>query len=200
MVRKAEFSENDFILAAAQLIALGGPAAATMAAIAASANAPTGSIYHRFKSRSDLLGAVWCHALSRMIENIYPHLARGNSDQAICALIYWAKASPDLARIIMLYDENDLIDGPLTSELHKKMTGLYQKLGAGLSALIKYNQKPLTPANIALANFAIFDGPIAAMKPYLRTRPGVSNRSGLDMGRCRDVALACGKTSLGLLE
>ncbi len=193
MVRKAEFSENDFILAAIDLIALGGPAAATMTAIAAAASAPTGSIYHRFKSRTDLIGAAWRHSLSSMAADIYPHLAQGNSDQAICALIDWAKANPAPARIIMLYVENDLIDGPLSPQLHKELNALYQKLGAGLSAVITYNRKPLTPANIALANFAIFDGPIAAMKPYLR------NQSGLDMSLCRNVALACCKTSLELL-
>ncbi|VAX05888.1 hypothetical protein MNBD_ALPHA03-1674 [hydrothermal vent metagenome] len=203
MARKAKFSESDFILATINLITLGGPTAATMTAIAASAGAPTGSIYHRFKSRSDLLGAAWCHSLSSMMADIYPHLVHGNSDQAICALIDWAEANPALAHIIMLYDENDLIDDTLSPKFHRKLTTIYQKLGAGLSALIKFNQKPLTSANIALVNFAIFDGPIAAMKPYLRNRPGLKNRSGgdiLDMSLCRNIALTCCQTSLELLE
>ena len=107
MARKAEFDENTFILAAIDLVALGGPGAATMSAIAACAGAPTGSIYHRFSSRSALLGAAWLHALTAMTNEVLPRLYDGKDDQAITSLISWAAQNPTLARVIMLYGEND---------------------------------------------------------------------------------------------
>jgi len=197
MVRKAEFTENDFILAAIDLIAHGGPAAATMNSIAASAGAPTGSLYHRFESRTALIGAAWLHALSSMSAAILPHLNRGNSGDTVTALIQWARDNAQFARLILLYAENDLINDALPPEQHKEINAANQKLGAGLSALINVNHKALTAGNLALANFAIFDGPIAAMKPYLRAKP---SKNTLNINKCRKVALACCKASLELLE
>lgn len=194
MVRKAKFDENSFILSAIDLIALGGPAAATMAAIAKSAGAPTGSIYHRFKSRSALLGAAWFHCLAAMAEDVLPPLSLGHGEGAIAALIDWTEENPAMARLIMLYAETDLIDGELPAELHKNLNMINKKLGDGLSALLNQRNKALSASNLALANFAIFDGPIAALKPYLRGKlpaPAL---------KCREAALACGQASLELLD
>lgn len=194
MVRKAHFDDNDFILAAIELISLGGPAAATMAAIAKYAGAPTGSIYHRFKSRSALLGAAWLHCLSSMTEDMLLLLGAGHSDEAIATLIEWAMDNPAKARLIMLYTQDDLIDGEIPTDLHKKLNSINKKLGAGLSGLLKSKGKALSAANLALANFAVFDGPIAAIKPYLRLRHPSPPL------KCREAALACGRASLELLE
>ncbi len=194
MVRKAQFDDNDFILAAIELISLGGPAAATMAAIAKCAGAPTGSIYHRFSSRSALLGSAWFHCIAAMTGDILPHLSLGHNDDAIIALLQWTEANPAKARLIMLYGENDFIDGEIPTDLHKKLNGINKKLGTGLSALLQKKNKALSAANIALANFAIFDGPIAAMKPYLRARKPSPPL------KCHEAALACGRASLELLE
>ncbi len=198
MARKAEFDGDDFILAAIDLIAHGGPTAATINAIAISAGAPTGSIYHRFKSRGTLLAAAWLHGLTAMSDEILPDLMRGQSDAAVSALIRWVEMNPAMARMVMLYSENDLIDGELPPPLHKELNRASQKLGSGLSALLKHRHKALTAANLALANFAIFDGPIAAMKPFLR---GNSPTAGpLNLTICRKAALACTRASLELLE
>lgn len=194
MVRKAQFDDNDFIQAAIDLIAQGGPAAATMAAIANNAGAPTGSIYHRFKSRSALLGAAWLRCLGAMTDEILPQLTRGHSDGAITALTLWVTENPAMARVIMLYSENDLIDGELPRALHNDLNRVHKKLGTGLSALLDQKNKALSAANLALANFAIFDGPIAAMKPYLRSKQSIVPL------KCREAALACGRASLELLE
>lgn len=197
MVRKAEFDDNSFILAAIDLVGRGGPAAATMSAIAATAGAPTGSIYHRFRSRSALLGGAWLHVLTAMSDEILPSLQAGKADQAVTALIHWATAHPNLARIIMLYGENDLVDDALPKNLHHQLNRVNQSLGAGLSALLKHQNKALTPSNLALVNFAIFDGPIAALKPFLRTK---TTSLALKGSKCHVAALACSQASLALLE
>lgn len=194
MVRKAHFDDNDFILAAIELISQGGPMAATMAAIAKYAGAPTGSIYHRFKSRSALLGSAWLHCLRAMTDDILPLLALGHSDDAIAALIDWAEDNPAKARLIMLYTENDLIDGEIPADLHKSLNDINKKLGMGLSALLRKRHKALSASNLALANFAIFDGPIAALKPTLRLKQPSAPL------KCREAALACGRASLELLD
>ncbi|MBL4893504.1 MAG: TetR family transcriptional regulator, partial [Emcibacter sp.] len=134
MVRKAEFNNETFILSTIELIALGGPTAATMAAIAENAGAPTGSIYHRFKSRTVLLATAWLHALSAMTDEVLPYLHQGESHDAIMALIKWAETNPAMARLIMLYAENDLIEGELPDALYESLNAQNHKLGMGLSA------------------------------------------------------------------
>ncbi|PCI33481.1 MAG: hypothetical protein COB54_04045 [Alphaproteobacteria bacterium] len=202
MVRKAEFEDSSFIEAAIELIAVGGPAAATMAAIARAAGAPTGSIYHRFSSRAALLAAVWHQCLAALAAKMLPPLNQGQSEAAVKALIDWATKHPAMARVVLLHREDDLIDGELPTELHKQMNRLNQQLGAGLSALLSHRQKTLSTSNLALANFAIFDGPIAALKPFLRGPKNVTppNHTTADNGTCRAAALACARASLDLLE
>lgn len=193
MVRNAHFDQDSFILSAIELIALGGPASATMSAIAKNAGAPTGSLYHRFPSRTALLGAVWITALGSMSDHMLPLLNQKRTDQAVQALIHWIEENPAFARLIMLYEESDIIDGPLPDNLHTKLSKTHRALGKALSSLLKSLGKDLSPANMALVNFALFDGPIAAMKPALRGQQKISSQ-------CAAAALACCRATLALLE
>lgn len=197
MVRTADFSDECFIQASLNLIALGGPGAATMAAIAKCAGAPTGSIYHRFPSRNALLGTTWHKALKSLTEATIPALLCGDSQAAVTTLLDWAEGHVCEARLLFFYEESDLIDGPLPAETHKAIAVQHQKLGEGLTALLTHKSKALSATNLALANFAIFDGPIAAIKPLLRVK---SSPAALPLNRCRAAALACARSTLELLE
>ena len=55
---RPRYSHADFLAAALAIAAEHGLAAVTVAAIAEHLKAPTGSFYHRFSSRSVLLGAT----------------------------------------------------------------------------------------------------------------------------------------------
>jgi AcrR family transcriptional regulator len=55
----AKFSQTDFLAAARAIASAQGPAAVTIASITARLEAPTGSFYHRFASRNELLGELW---------------------------------------------------------------------------------------------------------------------------------------------
>ena len=58
--------ETDVILDAARaLVLVGGPRAASVAAIAKSSGAPAGTLYHRFGNRDGILAAAWLRALGR---------------------------------------------------------------------------------------------------------------------------------------
>lgn len=62
-VRPPRFDAPALLDAALKLAATGGPAAVTMAAVAKSAGAPSGSVYHRFPDRPALLSALWLRTL-----------------------------------------------------------------------------------------------------------------------------------------
>ena len=56
MPRPAKHDEKSILSGAATLVAARGPGAATVSAIGHAIGAPSGSIYHRFRTRDALLG------------------------------------------------------------------------------------------------------------------------------------------------
>src|SRR5688572_33071937 len=62
MPRLAKFSHDQIVDATARIAARAGPSHVTIAANAGEVKAPTGSIYHRFGSRDQLLAEVWLRA------------------------------------------------------------------------------------------------------------------------------------------
>lgn len=63
MARPPRYATSHLLDAALELAAGGGPAAVTMAAVAKSTGAPSGSVYHRFADRPALLSALWLRTL-----------------------------------------------------------------------------------------------------------------------------------------
>lgn len=186
MVRKAEFDETVFIDATLTLIRVGGPTAVTMKAIARQAGAPTGSIYHRFMSRSALMGAVWVHCLSSLADHVLSSL----KVEDVCD---WVGKYPDRARLLMLYEENDIIEDALPTEIFKQLNQLHKDLGQGLSARLTALGKDVNPENMSLINFALFDGPVAALKPYLRGNEALYDK-------CCRIAVKSSAGAMELLE
>jgi AcrR family transcriptional regulator len=64
-VTRKLFTVDELLDAARTVVLERGPRAATLAAIARAANAPVGSIYHRFDSVDDLLANAWLRAVAR---------------------------------------------------------------------------------------------------------------------------------------
>ena len=56
---KRLFEDADFLAAARDLAAAGGPASVTVSSVTGRLGAPVGSFYHRFASRDVLLANVW---------------------------------------------------------------------------------------------------------------------------------------------
>jgi AcrR family transcriptional regulator len=65
MGRPARFTEQNLIAATARVAARVGPSHATIGLIAREANAPVGSVYHRYPSRGALLAEAWIAAADR---------------------------------------------------------------------------------------------------------------------------------------
>src|SRR5262249_57005410 len=92
MVRPAKFDESQILDSARGLVAMHGPAAATMSAIARRTRAPTGSIYHRFESRDVLLGEVWLRA-AEAFQDAYFEVLRGTParDAGLSATLFFMR-------------------------------------------------------------------------------------------------------------
>ncbi|MCT2593808.1 TetR/AcrR family transcriptional regulator [Streptomyces sp. N2-109] len=104
MARPSRYGASDLLDAAVRLAAEGGPAAVTMAAVAKSVGAPSGSVYHRFADRPALLSELWLRTLDNFqsgflsaLESTAPRTAAMDAARhTVC----WARDHPAEARVL----------------------------------------------------------------------------------------------------
>ncbi|MDB5373483.1 MAG: TetR family transcriptional regulator [Belnapia sp.] len=169
MVRTARFSEDDFIQAAMALVAEGGPAAATMQAIARRVGAPTGSIYHRFESRAAVLGTAWNAAYASFTRVLTPLLHQGRPREAALAILPWAMADERRARFLLLHEPVALFeDTPPPAPLREALERLEDEFDAAFRACVAVaGDGASRDEELARAKFLIFDAPVAILRPHL---------------------------------
>lgn len=169
MVRTARFSEIDFIDATMALVAEGGPAAATMQAIARRVGAPTGSIYHRFESRTALLAMAWNRAYGSFISRLSPLLRAGRPQDAARAILPWSQENELRARFLLLNDPTTLFeDNPPPAPLRDQLEEMERAFDEAFQACVAAcGDGSVSDEQLARAKFLIFDAPIAILRPYL---------------------------------
>ncbi|MBP2300700.1 TetR/AcrR family transcriptional regulator [Azospirillum picis] len=169
MVRTARFTEHDFIDATIALVAEGGPAAATMQAIARRVGAPTGSIYHRFDSRAAVLGMAWNTAYASLVRTLAPLLRDGRPREAALAILPWSREDGYRARFLLLNEPVSLFeDSPPPAPLRQALEQLEGELDAAFQACVAAcGDGTACDEQLARAKFLIFDAPIAILRPYL---------------------------------
>ena len=169
MVRTARFSEGDFIDATMALVAEGGPTAATMQAIARRVGAPTGSIYHRFESRSAVLGAAWNAAYASFVAALAPLLREGRPCEAALAILPWTREDGCRARFLLLHEPVSLFeDTPPPAPLRLELERLEDAFDGAFRACVgAQGVAGVGEEALARAKFLIFDAPIAILRPHL---------------------------------
>jgi AcrR family transcriptional regulator len=78
---------------AAQLFREKGYERTTVRDIGAAVGIQSGSIFHHFSSKEDILKAVMSEALSILLESFAPPLSRQTVLRPVCALVYTANCS-----------------------------------------------------------------------------------------------------------
>lgn len=167
MVRTAKFSEDAFLAAAVGLIAHGGPQAATIAAVARAAGAPSGSIYHRFASRDALVARAWLTIHADFRAAVLPPLRRGDAAAAATALVEWAAAEPLHAAFLLPHEPEDLIGSAPPEDLRQAVMAAQEALDAAFVAFCR-RAGATTQEDIAFWRHVVFDAPIALLRPHLR--------------------------------
>lgn len=114
MPMPGKFTADDFVNAATRLILAGGPGAATATAVAHAVGAPSGSVYHRFPKRSDLLAAAWLTPLQRFGDEFFPMLDADGDPvetgvQAARQLMRWCVNNKDAAALLARYSRSDFV-------------------------------------------------------------------------------------------
>jgi AcrR family transcriptional regulator len=169
MGRPARFPADVVLDGAARLLAAGGPAAATTAAVARAIGAPSGSVYHRFASRDLLLARLWVRTVGRFQAVFLAALADPDLDRAAVgaalAVPGWCRAHPDEARVLLLHRRDDLV-GRWPVELDAELAGLNDGLAGALRAHAE-RRYGADPAGLARVTFALVDVPYAAVRRHL---------------------------------
>jgi AcrR family transcriptional regulator len=121
--------------AAVALGARHGPAGITMAGVAKAAEAPSGSLYHRFESRDALLGELWLRTVVRFQAGFIEALA---SDPPLEACVRAARHTVGWSRRhapeaqILLRGARELGSAGWPPELRRRLDATQEQLDAAL--------------------------------------------------------------------
>ncbi len=169
-MRPAKFSQVDFLSAAQAIAAAQGPAAVTIASITARLGAPTGSFYHRFASRNVVLGELWLRTVLDFQEGIGAALEAGDGLRAALHTPAWVRAQPDNARLLLMYDRKDFVQGEWPEELRERVAEMTERMEAGSRQRARVIFGEDGREEVRLAQFLIAEVPVAAVRQHLVRR------------------------------
>lgn len=142
-----------------------GPAAASARAVSLATGAPSGSIYHRFPRRDDLVAAAWLRAQDRFLAAYLPELAGSGPDAGAAAavtVLTWSAAHRPDAALLLRHALDDLCR-ERTGATRERAEGNDRRLRAAIAAFAERSGRP--PAQVVLA---VVDLPYAVARRVLR--------------------------------
>jgi AcrR family transcriptional regulator len=159
--------------AARDLILEDGSRSATIEAIADASGAPTGSIYHRFGSRDELITRLWMRAVYRSQASFVAALEEPDPKEAALAaamsIIDFCEEHPADALLLVSFRREDLIrtapEGPLADEL-AELNRPVERAVVNLARRLYGNR---TRAALDRTLMVVFDLPYGAVRRYLIT-------------------------------
>jgi AcrR family transcriptional regulator len=173
MGRLPKFDKQSIAAATLELVAEGGPRAATVAAIAERLGAPTGSIYHRYGSRDLLLAELWM----TVVEDYQDGFVAAVEEQpdaveaAVHAALYmpgWVRGHMNEARLLLLHRREHFVSGEWPDELVQRADALKGQMVQALKAYSRRRFGTVSRSRLERSRFAMLDVPFGAVKPYVQ--------------------------------
>jgi AcrR family transcriptional regulator len=188
MGRPKIYSVEGILDSARELVLESGAGAATVEKIARSSGAPTGSIYHRFGSRDEMLAQLWMRTVRRSQMRFLAALqsGRGGTGAAVaCALSIYDFASEETsdARLLLSLRRSDLLDqSTLGIDTRRELERLNRPIEKAIGELAERIFGARTPAARQLTVLAVIDLPYGAVRRLLiaGTKPPVELRAPLE--------------------
>jgi AcrR family transcriptional regulator len=162
-----KFSQEDFFAATLAIIAERGLPAVTVASISARLKSPTGSFYHRFASRDVLLGELWLRAVLDFQTGVGKALDAGDGLAAALHTPAWARKHLDMARLLLLYDRSDFVQGDWPEELRGRVAEMARRMEAGSRRRARVIFGKDGREEQRLAQFLISELPVAVVRQHL---------------------------------
>jgi AcrR family transcriptional regulator len=175
MGRSAAFDRNQFIRTAVHLIAKDGPGSLGVQSLAHAMGAPTGSFYHRYPSRAEMLGDVWMTVVEDFQEGFLEGLKRDEvleaARTAALHTVAWVQKNPEMARVLLFSRRRDFERDSWSSGLKARERKAKRMLETGLAHFARRVFGPSASAeSVFRLRFAVIDAPGAAVRPYLESR------------------------------
>lgn len=188
MARPSVHSPDAILDATLAVVLDRGAPAATVAAIAAASGAPTGSLYHRFGSREDLLARLWVRAAERSQERFLSALGT-HPDPAEAAraaglsVFDFVRDSPGDARLLVCLRREDLLGVPSDARLRTELERVNAPVEAALRELAVRFAGAASRPLLDLLALATIDLPQGAVRRHLSAgrRPPARLRPALDV-------------------
>jgi AcrR family transcriptional regulator len=179
MPRPARFTLDELLDAAAALLADDGPAAVTMSAVARAANAPSGSMYHRFPTRAALRGELWIRTEERFQAGMRAALATSQEPQTRCVAaarftVQWCRDHPVEAQVL-LTGADALGEADWPDEMTSRRKRLHSTLRRMLAGM---------PSDLDRVNAAVIDIPYAVVRRHLVARRAIPASADVIVEQC----------------
>jgi len=171
MPRRPRFSDAQILDATATLVADGGLGAATIGAIGAVLDAPSGSIYHRFPTRDVLLGRLWLRKASFFQDRFVAAL--GHADpwiagrEAALSLPGSVRADFAAARVMLLHRRDHFLSPGWPAGMNDEAARLGRQVDDAMNHITRRLFGRVTSKTLRLATFAILDIPFAAVHRHV---------------------------------
>jgi AcrR family transcriptional regulator len=165
---KRLFEDADFLAAARDLAAAGGPASVTVTSVTERLGAPTGSFYHRFASRDVLLANVWLGTALAFQTDFVAAIKAGDGLAAALHTPVWVRNNFEEARAFLLYHRDDFAHGNWPQDLKDRVVRQGRQVDVAYKRLARDTFGGVGANELRLARFVLADVPKAAVGPYLR--------------------------------
>ena len=165
---RASFDYADFLTAARDLAAQGGPAAVTVLSVTERLRAPSGSFYYRFASRDLLLAELWLATALAFQNGFVAAIKRGDGLAAALHTPTWVRAHLDDARFFLLYHRDDFVQGAWPQALKSAVARQARRVDACYKRFARDTLGGVDAERLRVARFVLADAPKAAVEPHLR--------------------------------
>ncbi len=179
---------TDTMLDAARALLLEeGSRSATMEAIAEASGAPTGSIYHRFGSRDELIARLWIRAVYRSQASFVAAMERRDPSEAALAaalsIIDFCEEHPGDAQLLAAFRREDLLKAVPEGALAEELASLNRPVERAVVQLAQRLYGKRTRPALDRTLLAVFDLPYGAARRYLITGAPLPSRLRDDLSR-----------------
>lgn len=169
---RPQLHDTDAILDAARDLLLSeGARRVTVEAIAEASGAPTGTLYHRFGSRDELVAQLWIRAARRSQARFLAALETDSPEQAAVAaalsILDFCRAEPADALLLASFRREDLLRRTPTGELADQLAVLNKPIERAVTTLARRLYGRATRPAIQRTLLAVLDLPYGAVRRYL---------------------------------
>lgn len=180
---------------ARDLLLEGGAHGATIGAISSASGAPTGSIYHRFGSRDELVTRLWMRAVRRSQAAFLDALDVADPATAAVraglSIFDFCRAEPRDARLLVTFRYEDLVRAaPAADALADDLSELNRPVEAAVVDLARGLYGRASRATLDRVLLVVFDLPYGAVRRHLISGAEPPGRLRADLARALEAAIA----------